>query len=113
MAKTVDPRQIALNDLQSACIEDDPVAAYRATLALAEATWPDAVFRGTPAICRQIGDDELSSAISGLERALYGPDTPEAGRSWQGDAYWRIVSVGLDAADGRLKPTHLIAPLHP
>ncbi|MEM7022174.1 MAG: hypothetical protein AAF637_06220 [Pseudomonadota bacterium] len=116
MARTGNPREagikLALGELESACAANDAKAAHRATLALAEATWPDERFNGAPKLCQKLGEGQVSAAIAALERALYGPQGGTAD-GWNSDSYWHTLSAGLEMADTNRGPEQLIAPLHP
>ena len=113
MGNPPDPLHRALADLQSACTSNDRLAAYRATLALAEATWPGGEFGGAQGICQRLEDGDLKSAIGMLERAIYGPGDPSPDEAWSGDIYWRILGDGLERPDEQAVSGGLIAPLHP
>jgi hypothetical protein len=102
-------RQAALADLQQACNGNDPRAAARALLQLAEAEWPADPPRNLEALARRLAGVS-AGPLRELERVLYA-----AGDSaWQGDELWQLFRNGLPAGKSETAVAASgLAPLYP
>jgi len=101
-------RQAALTDLQSACSGNDPQAAARALLRLAETQWPEDPPRNLEALARRV--TAASAPLRALERALYSAGSA----AWQGEELWKLFRNGIPAAQpDSVTADPGLAPLYP
>lgn len=101
-------QQAALTALQQACSGNDPQAAARALLRLAETEWPADPPRNLEALARRLAGG--SGVLRELNRVLYA-----AGDSaWQGSELWELCRNGLPAGESEAVAADPgLAPLYP
>jgi len=99
-------RTAILNELATACSDNNPAAAKKALLQLAAKTWPQRTTMGLSALAQQLpaGHAELQS----LDQALYAPKS----KNWNGSELWHIFKNGFktECHTGKIKEN--LAPLY-
>lgn len=101
-------QKAALRILEQACAADDPQAASRALICLAEAQWPDNPPRNLGALAARLKNGQ--SRILELDRNLYGGNNA----NWKGAALWDVFRHGLPENKTNFQPQEdELKPLYP
>ncbi len=98
----------ALKALEQATSANDPVAASRALLELAKATWPENPPASLGALAERVANG--SEALAELDAALYKPGAS----AWDGQALWQVFGKGLKARTASCDEAEdALPPLYP